>query len=167
MSENKKEIIKEIVVYGLLLLVVLGIKFFIVSPIRVNGNSMYKTLYDNDIMILNEITYRFNDIKRFDIVVIKEDDEYLIKRVIGLPGESIKCEDGKIYIDGKMLKDEFAYGNTTNFDNIILSDDEYFVLGDNRENSIDSRNYGAFDRNQIKGKANFTIYPFSRVGIKK
>ena len=167
MSENKKEIIKEIVVYGLLLLVVLGIKFFIVSPIRVNGNSMYKTLYDNDIMILNEIIYRFNDIKRLDIVVIKEDDEYLIKRVIGLPGESIKCEDGKIYIDGKILVDKYANGITSDFDEIILSKDEYFVLGDNRENSIDSRNYGAFNRNQIKGKASFTIYPFNRFGMKK
>ena len=167
MDKNKRAIIKEILVYGLLLLGVLGIKLYVVSPIRVNGNSMYKTLHDNDIMILNEIIYRFNDIKRLDIVVIKVEDEYLIKRVIGLPGESIKCEDGKIYIDGKILVDKYANGITSDVDEIILSKDEYFVLGDNRENSIDSRNYGAFNRKQIKGKASFIIYPFNRFGMKK
>ena len=99
--EEKKSFFKENGIYIVLVIIVLLIKIFVVSPIRVNGASMNNTLYDKDIMILDEISYRFNDIKRFDIVVVETPDEYLIKRVVGLPGETLKYEDNIFYINGK------------------------------------------------------------------
>ena len=167
MDESKKKVIKEIISYVIIILVVILIKTFVVSPIRVNGRSMYNTLHDQDIMILNEFVYYFNEIERYDIVVIKTNDEYLIKRVIGLPGETIECKDGKIYIDGKKIKDGYAYSETEDFEEVIIGKDEYYVLGDNHADSLDSRVFGTFNKDDIKGKASFTVYPFSRFGTKE
>lgn len=167
MSENKKKVIRESLSYVLIIVIVVLIKVFIVSPIRVNGDSMYNTLHDKDIMILNEASYLFGDVERFDIVVIKGEEEYLIKRVIGLPGETIECRGNKIYINGKELKDKYAYSKTKDFEMVKIGKDEYFVLGDNRSDSLDSRVFGTFKGKDIKGKASFTIYPFKRFGLKK
>ena len=167
MTKDKKKVIREILSYVLIIVAVILIKTFVVSPIRVNGDSMYNTLHDQDIMILNETSYWFKDIERFDIVVIKSHDEYLIKRVIGLPGEKIECRDGTIYINGKKIKDKYAYSKTEDFNKVEINDDEYFVLGDNRSNSLDSRVFGVFKKKDIKGKAIITIYPFKRFGFKK
>lgn len=167
MDENKMKVIKEIISYLVVIVLVLLIKTFIVSPIRVNGDSMYNTLHDQDIMILNEMKYYFNEIKRFDIVVIKQEDEYLIKRVIGLPGEIVECKNSTIYVDGKKIKDKYAYTETSDFDKVKVGKDEYFVLGDNRGDSLDSRTFGTFCKKEIKGKASFTIYPFDRFGSKE
>lgn len=161
------KILKEVFSYVVILLVVLFIKMYVVSPIKVNGNSMHNTLYDKDIMILNEFIYRFSDVNRFDIVVVEENGELLIKRVIGLPGETIKCENGVIYINDKKINDKYAYSSTNDFLEVDIKDDEYFVMGDNREVSLDSRVYGAYKKGDIKGKASFTIYPFNRFGVKK
>lgn len=164
MKKNIKVIFKELLPYVLIVIVVLFIKMYIVSPIRVNGESMYSTLHDGDIMLLDEASYRFSDIERFDIVVIKYSDEYLIKRVIGLPGDTISCKDNTIYINGKKVKEDFKHAKTSDFDEVKISDDEYFVLGDNRVNSIDSRMIGNIKKDLIKGKAFFTLFPFSRFG---
>lgn len=166
MKKSIKVIFKELLPYVLIVIVVLFIKMYIVSPIRVNGESMYSTLHDGDIMLLDEASYRFSDIERFDIVVIKYNDEYLIKRVIGLPGEIVSCKDNTIYIDGKKVKENFKHAKTSDFDDVKISDDEYFVLGDNRVNSIDSRMIGNIKKDLIKGKSSFTLFPFSRFGKK-
>ena len=97
--EKAKEILKEIRVYLLIIVVVLLVKMFLVAPIRVNGESMMGTLHDKDIMILDKISYRFSPIKRFDIVVVKYKNDYLIKRVIGLPGEHIEYKNNKLYVN--------------------------------------------------------------------
>lgn len=164
--EKVKSIIKENVVYIVLIIIVLLIKMFVVSPIRVNGASMNDTLYDKDIMILDELSYRFSDIKRFDIVVVETKDEYLIKRVIGLPGESIKYEDNILYINGKEVKENFIHKETKDFE-AVVPDGKYYVLGDNRTNSSDSRIIGPISRDQIKGKTSLIIFPISRAGIVK
>ena len=165
--EKAKKIIYEIISYIIIIVVVIFIKNYVMSPIKVNGNSMYNTLQDKDIMLLNEFVYRFLDIERFDIVVVKEEGELLIKRVIGLPNDRIKCVDGVIYVNDEKLVDEYAYTETSDFLEVVLENDEYFVLGDNRDVSLDSRTYGAYKREEIKGRASFVIYPFNRFGSVK
>ena len=162
----KKNYIKEFLPYFMIILVVVLIKTFVVSPIRVNGASMDPTLNDKDIMLLDEISYRFSDIERFDIVVVKEEDEYLIKRVIGLPGETVEYKNDKLYIDGKYVKEDFKHKETFDF-STTLGKDEYFIMGDNRTNSTDSRVFGPISRSEIIGKTKLTILPISRFGNKK
>ena len=165
-KNKKKNYFRELLPYFIIILVVIFIKVFIVSPIRVNGESMDSTLHDGDIMLLDEVSYRFSDIQRFDIVVIHREDEYLIKRVIGLPGEKIKYVDGKLYVNGKYVKEDFEHKKTNDFF-AIIDEENYFVMGDNRTNSTDSRSFGTVSRDQILGKTSLTIFPFSRFGNKK
>lgn len=166
MNKSKK-VILEILSYVAIIIVVILIKTYIASPIKVNGNSMYKTLHDKDIMILNEYIYYFDDIKRSDIVVVKEHGELLIKRVIGLPGDTVECKNGSVYVNKKKLIETYVNGTTDDFEKVTLNRDQYFVMGDNRSVSLDSRTYGAYDKKDIKGKASLTIYPFNRFGIKE
>ena len=162
----KKNYIKEFLPYFIVILVVIFIKIFVFSPIRVNGASMNQTLNDKDIMILDEISYRFSEIERFNIVVVKEENEYLIKRIIGLPGEKIEYKDNKLYIDGKYVKEDFKHMETMDF-STTLGEDEYFIMGDNRTNSTDSRIFGPISRDEIIGKTSLTILPISRFGNKR
>lgn len=161
-----KKFLKEYLPYIIIIILVLLIKRFVVSPIKVNGDSMYSTLKDKDIMILNIIGYRFDNIKRFDIVVVDGEDEYLIKRIIGLPGEKIEYKNNKLYVNGKLVKDNYGKKVTKDFKTKVPKG-SYFVMGDNRTNSLDSRYFGAFKKNKILGKTNFTIFPFNRFGKKK
>lgn len=163
--EKFKKILKDYLPYVVVIIVVLLIKKFVVSPIRVNGTSMDNTLKEGDIMILNNLEYRFNDIKRFDIVVVDQGKEYLIKRVIGLPGEEIEYKDNVLYINGVKVKDK--YGSKTDDFKVKVKKGTYFVLGDNRKVSLDSRYFGAFKKNKIVGKTNFTVFPLNRFGKKK
>ena len=157
------KILKEIIPYVIVVIVVILIRTFLVTPIRVNGSSMYPTLKDKEIMILNKIGKTVNGIDRFDIVVLKEDD-YLIKRVIALPGEKISCQNGNVYINGKKLKDKYGSGLTSDFEPIEVPKNSYFVMGDNRENSKDSRYIGPINKNEIKGKTSFILFPFKNFG---
>ena len=160
--------IKEIIEFIIVIVVVLLIKQFIVTPIRVNQSSMNNTLYDKDIMILDKISYRFQDVKRFDIVVVKRNNEYLIKRVIGLPGEIIKYEDNKLYVDGHLVEENFLHKNTSDYElTKEIPDNYYFVMGDNRPDSLDSRVLGLMSRDDIIGKTKLVIFPFNHFGVKK
>ena len=158
--------IKEFLPYVLILVGVVLIKLFVVGTVRVNGNSMYPTLKNNDIMILNKISYYFKNIERFDIVVVKYEEHYIIKRVIGLPGEVVEYKDNKLYIDGRKIKDRY---NSVNQEDFIknLDKDEYFVMGDNRGDSLDSRIVRPIDKKDIMGNSEFMIFPFSRFGKAK
>lgn len=164
--EKLKKIIKENYSYILIIVVILLIRTYIVTPIRVNGTSMYPTLKQNEIMILNKIGLK-SGIDRFDIVVVKTDNNRIIKRVIGLPGESVMYEDGKLYINGKYVEDSYSLSETKDFDNIVLKEDEYFVLGDNREVSKDSRMIGPVKKEQILGKTRLVIFPFTKIRMEK
>ena len=154
-----KEKIKPLLPYIIIIAVVLFIKAFIVTPIKVNGESMYPTLEEGDIMILNKTAYYFNKPKRFDIVVVDMPDEYLIKRVIGLPGDDIDIIDNQLYINGEVYKEDYL-DDDLNYDDFSLQDlgyatipeDYYLVLGDNREDSIDSREIGLISKDEIKKK---------------
>lgn len=173
--KRMKKNIKEIIPYILIIILVILIKSYVVSPIRVIGSSMESTLFDGDIMILNKISYRFNKIKRFDIVVIDHEDKSLIKRVIGLPGDKIEYKDNKLYINDKNYSESYLNKGTITYDFELdellgmerVPEDCYFVLGDNREISSDSRIIGFIDKKYIEGKTSIIIFPFSRIGIKK
>lgn len=164
--DKLKKALKEYLPYVVIIIVVLIIKSNVVAPIKVNGRSMNNTLKDGDIMILDIIGYRTSKLKRFDIVVIDNGKDYLIKRVIGLPNEEIEYRDNKLYINGKEINDKYSKGKTEDF-RVKVDNNSYFVLGDNREDSLDSRYYGAFNKKKILGKTSFTVFPFNRFGNKK
>ena len=142
----------------------------------VDGSSMSPTLEDGDVLIVDKLSYRLSDPERFDVVVFRylyKEDCYYIKRVIGLPGETVQIMDGEIYIDGVRMEEEFGNARMTNpgraAQPITLGTDEYFVLGDNRNVSSDSRDPSVANvaREQIVGKAFVCIYPLDHLGFLK
>ena len=156
------KIIKSLMPYIIIIIVVILVRTFIATPVRVNGSSMYPTLKGNEIMLLNKLGH----INRFDIVVLKIDgrEDNLIKRIIGLPGETVEIKDNEIYINDKKIEDKYGYGVTYNIDKVTLKEDEYFILGDNRKISLDSRVFGTIHKDEIKGTTNFIMYPFKSFG---
>ena len=159
--------VKEIIPYIIILVVIILVRSFIVTPIRVNGDSMNNTLKNGDYMILKK--YKKNDLKRFDIVVAdyKDDttEEKLIKRVIGLPGETVEYKDNKLYINNKYVKSTYQTGKTENFRD-YCDKNEYFIMGDNRGNSFDSRSFGCIKKDKINGTTNFVLFPFGKWKVK-
>lgn len=151
--------------YVYIVLAVLIIRTYIVTPAIVDGDSMNNTLLDGQIVILNKITYRFNDVNRFDIVVIenREDNDKIIKRIIGLPNEKIRYIDNKLYINDKLIETNLSFKDTKDFE-YETKNGEYFVLGDNRVVSKDSRILGNFKKEDIVGKVSIRIYPLDRIG---
>ena len=156
------KLLRSLVPYVIIIVVVVFIRTFIITPVKVNGSSMYPTLEGDEIMLLNKL----GTIDRFDIVVVELDGESsnLIKRVIGMPGETVEIIGSKIYIDGEELEDDYGYGSTYSVDPVTLGEDEYFILGDNRVVSLDSRAFGKVSREEIEGTTNFIMYPFSKIG---
>ena len=166
-----KESIKELLSYIIIIVFIILIRTFIITPVRVNGISMNPTLKDKEIMILKKFYYYFNDINRFDIVVVKTNDDKIIKRVIGLPGEHLKVESNKLYIDGVETDQTFTFEKTQDFDirdlgYTKLPSDCYFVMGDNRSNSKDSRIIGCVSKKQITGKTDLVILPIKNIGYR-
>jgi len=161
-----ESIFKELIPYVIILVCVILVKTFIFTPVIVNGSSMMNTLHENDVMILNKIGLQFKDIKRFDIVVIQTADSKIIKRVIALPGETIEYKDNKLYINDKYVQDSYGNGITNDIEKKTLGKDEYYVLGDNRGDSLDSRIFGNVNKKDILGYTKYVIYPFNRIGSK-
>lgn len=156
------KVIKEVIPYIVIVVVVVLIRTFIITPVRVDGDSMKNTLKNGDILLL----YKLSSINRFDIIVLDEekDNEKIIKRVIGMPGETVAIKKDKIYINDKVIDDEYAYGQTSDYNKVTLRDNEYFILGDNRLISKDSRYFGPIKENEIKGKIVFRLFPFTKIG---
>lgn len=177
-KEIKKSLLRETVEMILYIFFVLILSIIIVTYIgqrtQVIGSSMENTLEQNDNLILDKISYRFNDPKRFDIIVFPySDGTRFIKRIIGLPGETVQILDGVIYINDEVLTENYGLEKTEYSgiasDKIVLGDDEYFVLGDNRKVSLDSRyeEVGNIKRNMILGKAWIRIWPLNKFGVIK
>ncbi len=162
-KDDFKKKILEWLPYIIIIIIVILIRTYLFTPIRVNGTSMYPTLKQNDLMILNKIGLS-KGINRWDIVVVKEDNKYIIKRVIALPGESVAYIDGKLYINKKQVDDNYSLSNTKDFNEIYLKDSEYFVMGDNRAVSADSRSIGPVTKEQILGKTHIRFFPFNEIG---
>ena len=179
-EEGKISPLKELLSMLIYIGVVLGVTFLIITFVgqrtHVSGESMENTLDNGDQLIVDKITYRFQDPERFDIIVFPfhyKENTYYIKRIIGLPGETVQIADGTIYINGQVLEE--SYGREVMQDPgiaaepITLGEDEYFVLGDNRNQSSDSRDpsVGLIHRDEIIGRAWLRIWPLDSFGILK
>lgn len=151
---------KELIPYIIIIIVVLCIRTFVVTPVRVNGPSMDTTLKNGEIMILN----RLDSIKKNKIVVVDIGNEKIIKRVIAGPKDSIYCKNGNVYVNDKLLKESYISTKTSDFPKVFLKDDEYFVMGDNRSISLDSRSFGPVKKKQIMGTTKLVLFPFNNFG---
>ena len=154
-----KEKLKEILPYIIILVAVILFRTFIATPVIVNGPSMQETLHTNDILILR----RTSKINRYDIVVANHNGDKLIKRVMGIPGDKVKCVSGIIYVNNEEVSN-YGYGTSFDFAQVILGENEYFLIGDNREDSLDSRYFGPVEKSNISGVADFRVFPFTKIG---
>lgn len=155
--------IRELIPYLIIILIVITLRTFIVTPIVVSGESMVPTLSGGELMLLKKYDTEY---ERFDIVVVNKsvEGDNLIKRIIALPGETIKYRNNKLYINDEIFEDIYAFGNTENFREITLGNDEYFLMGDNREISLDSRSLGIIKKQEIEGTVGIVLYPFNKIG---
>lgn len=162
-KKDKKNLLREYLPYIIIILVIILIRTFIITPVRVSGDSMYPTLTNGEIMILDKLS----SINRYDIVVIDKSiaGDEIIKRVIGLPGDSIEVVGGKLFINDEEINDKYGSGTTGDFNKTYLKNDEYFVMGDNRSVSLDSRVFGKIKKDKIKGVTNFILFPINRFGV--
>lgn len=175
-----KKIIEEWLPYIIIVIVVIIIRSYIVTPVIVRGDSMDVTLKNGQVLFLSKISYKIHKIERFDIVVIKDsDNDLIIKRIIGLPGDYVEYKNNKLYINHHQVEDKYAFGETDDF-NLeaickITNDtcqkkipkNKYLALGDNREVSADSRVKGLFTKSQIKGKTTLRIWPLNKIKVLK
>ena len=162
------KIVKELLPYIIIILIVMLIRSFIITPVVVDGSSMEPNLYENEVLLLSKISYRLSDIKRFDIIVINTND-LIIKRVIGLPGDYVEYIDNNLYINHELVIENYEHKITNDFtlEDIcncnVIPQDNYLVLGDNRTVSKDSRSIGLINKSQIVGKAFFRIWPLDKI----
>lgn len=179
-KEKKTDIKKEILSWLVYILFVIGLTYLILTYVGqrtvVDGRSMNATMNDGDNLIVEKLSYRFHDPERFDIIVFPPygTKEYYIKRIIGLPGETIRIDEaGNIYINDEILEEDYGLETIRNpgraIEPITLGDDEYFVMGDNRNNSTDSRSaqVGNVKRDTIIGRAWLRIWPLTDIGFLK
>ncbi len=177
-KNNKNNILnayKELIIIGTCIvsaiILAMIISKYVIHHTTVDGGSMSYTLKDGDVLIIDKITYRFSKPRRFDIVVFPiSEDEYYIKRIIGMPNETVQIIDGKVYINEQLLDDPYGYEDMTYFGEanspITIGDGQYFVLGDNRNKSVDSReaSIGLIEEDAIIGRAVFVLYPIRNFG---
>lgn len=169
------ELVKVVVIS---LAIIIPVRYYLIQPFYVKGASMEPNFYDKEYLIIDEISYRFYEPVRGDIVVFRyprKPEEFFIKRVIGLPGEKIQIKDGSVYIynqeyqDGVKLEEKYLPADLRTYglnDEIkALSASEYYVLGDNRNSSKDSRSFGAVDKKFIAGRVLLRGWPFNRIDV--
>ena len=176
--EEPKGFLKELLGWILYIAVIIGVTWLIITFVgqrtRVSGHSMEATLHDGDNLIVDKLSYRFRDPKRFEIIVFPyrhKENTYYIKRIIGLPGETVQVKDGYVYIDGEKLDENYGLEVMEDAgiaaEPIELGEDEYFVLGDNRNHSSDSRDpsVGILHRDELIGRAWVRIWPLDSIGV--
>ena len=166
-----REFILDFIKLVIVIVIILVLMIYVVSVTQVVGNSMYSTLNNDDVLILNKLKYRFSEVERGDIISLEyEDTKYLIKRVIGVPGDTISISDNTVYVNGEVYIENYLEEDLE-YDDFQLSSlgyqtipaDMYFVLGDNREDSLDSREIGLVSKDDIIGKVSFRIWPLNKL----
>lgn len=178
MEEKPKGIARELLGWVVYIAVIIGLTWLIITFVgqrtRVSGHSMEATLHDGDNLIVDKLSYRFRDPKRYEIIVFPyrhKENTYYIKRIIGLPGETVQVKDGYVYIDDEKLDEDYGLEVMESpgiaEEPITLGEDEYFVLGDNRNHSSDSRDpsVGVLHRDELIGRAWIRIWPFDSIGV--
>lgn len=176
--EEPKGILKELLGWIVYIAVIIGLTWLIITFVgqrtRVSGHSMEATLHDGDNLIVDKLSYRFRDPKRFEIIVFPyrhKENTYYIKRIIGLPGETVQVKDGYVYIDREKLDENYGLEVMEDAgiaaEPIELGEDEYFVLGDNRNHSSDSRDpsVGILHIDELIGRAWIRIWPLDSIGV--
>lgn len=175
MNSKVREIISTILYFSFVIVITLLFIKFVAQRTVVDGQSMEPTLHHNDNLIVEKLSYRFSAPERFDIIVFPfqhQENVYFIKRVIGLPGETVRIDlEGNIYINGEILSESYGKEVISPYmigrasEEIVLGEDEYFVMGDNRNDSTDSRSnlVGNVKKSQIVGKAWARVWPFSKI----
>ena len=170
----KQEIFEWVMVFVVAAALAFVVRTFIFEPVRVDGSSMLNTLTDGDFMIATKYDYLLGDPERFDVVICDypntSDGKYRVKRVIGLPGETVELIAGELYIDGEHLEQQFDMtDNEAYFGPYTVPEGHYFVMGDNRNNSKDSRSslVGALPRSMIRGHVRVVVFPFDDMGTVK
>ena len=162
-----REFLRDASKYIIIFVVVLLLFIFVVGLQQVVGPSMSPNYNQGDVMVVNKLIYKFKEPKREDVVVVSQSEKYMIKRVIGLPGDTIEYKDNKLYVNDKEYKESYLK-DTVITEDFKLSDigvegkipeDKYLVLGDNRTDSLDSRKYGLVDKKNIIGMTWFRIWP--------
>src|SRR5215471_15086351 len=149
----------------------LFIILFVYQPVKVEGGSMEPGLQDQEQIFINKLAYRLGDIQRGDIVVFhypRDTRKSFIKRVVGLPGDRVRVFDGQVYLNGKLIPEPYVpeeYLDSRSYPEVKVPADSYFVLGDHRCMSNDSREIGPIQRNYIYGKAVFGYWPMEKVGV--
>lgn len=165
-----KEFFKDVMKYIFVAICVLFVFLYVVSFQQVVGPSMKPNYLEGEVFLLNKIKYRFSTVKRFEVIVLNsEEEKYMIKRVIGLPGDQLEYKNDQLYINGEVVKEEFSKtGKTKDYSMIQklkiekIPEGYYFVVGDNRGNSKDSRYFGLVPKKNIVGKVGFRIWPLFR-----
>lgn len=164
----------EIVVIALAMFVIMYL--FLFQPHQVKGNSMYPNFYDGEYLLTDKISYRLNQPRRGEVIIFKapknEDYDY-IKRIIGLPGETVKISNGKVWVNGNLLKEYYLPADSQTFGGnfwqegqaLPIPANQYFVMGDNRNHSSDSRDWGPVPKENIIGKAWFRYWPLKQIGL--
>jgi signal peptidase I len=158
------------------LAIIIPVRYYLIKPFYVKGASMEPNFYNYEYLIINELSYHLNQPARGDVVVLKypyDTSEYFIKRVIGLPGERVRIANGQVeiinqtYPEGEILNESYLPVGTKTLGeiDITLGPTQYYVLGDNRQASLDSRAFGPVDRQYIIGKTLFRGWPVSRIGL--
>ena len=160
------KILKEWGPFFIVILAIILIRSYVVTPVRVDGTSMYDTLDEGNILLLEKYDQTY---ERFEIVVFEFNGEKLIKRVIGLPGGTIEYKKNSLSINGQKIEDEYGYGITADFNikdlNLTkIPEGYYFLVGDNRNNSLDSRYFGCIEKNKIIGSVRYILFPFNKFG---
>ena len=144
---------------------------FLYQPVRVEGTSMLPELRDQDRLFINKFAYRFESISRGDVVVFhypRDPEKSYIKRVIALPGDSLRIDDGRVYVNGRQVDESYVpkrYRDVRSMPEIVIPQGDYFVMGDHRSISSDSRDFGPVDRELIYGKAAFIYWPADNIGV--